>query len=229
MLAELELPQDVSRPCQGRLVLVSNRGPITHVEDERGRIQSRPTAGGVAVALNTVAQRQPVTWVAAASSARDSRLAQTKKRVPLCGGSFARFVSLPAAVNETFYSSFCNPLLWFVQHGLTSELTYRTRAEALSSWNAGYVPANQAFAAAAIEEIVRQGAGQVMLHDYHLYLAPQFIRARLPNCAIQHFVHIPWPAPQAWFGMPSCLVKDICAGLLACDSVSFQTERAVDN
>jgi trehalose 6-phosphate synthase len=100
--------------------------------------------------------------------------------------------------------------------------------QALDSWHDGYLPINQAFAGAVVEEIEGDGSDtQVMLHDYHLYLAPRLIRAARPRAALQHFVHIPWPGPSAWSQLPEPVVRRICAGLLANDSVVFQTEASV--
>src|SRR5690606_21017911 len=42
-------------------------------------------------------------------------------------------------------------------------------------------------------------------------------------------VHIPWPGPSAWRQLPESIVRRICAGLLANDSVVFQTESSVAN
>ena len=78
---------------------------------------------------------------------------------------------------EAHYGSFCNPLLWFIQHSMTEFLQDRDlEKEAVASWHSGYVPTNRLFADAVIDEIDRAGGGRVMLHDYHLYLAPRFIR-----------------------------------------------------
>jgi trehalose 6-phosphate synthase len=100
----------------------------------------------------------------------------------------------------------------------------------MDAWDDGYVPVNETFAAAVIEEMEGDGSNyQVMLHDYHLYLAPRLIRASRPRAALQHFVHIPWPGPAAWRQLPDHIVRRICAGLLANDSVVFQTESSVAN
>jgi trehalose 6-phosphate synthase len=68
-----------------------------------------------------------------------------------------------------------------------------------------------------------------MLHDYHLYLAPRLIRAARPRAALQHFIHIPWPGPATWRQLPDLIVRRLCAGLLANDSIVFQTEGSVAN
>jgi trehalose 6-phosphate synthase len=214
-----------------RLIMASNRGPVEHSFDESGRIRRRDAAGGVATALNIVARRQPVTWIAAASSEADRAVAILGQPVPIGPESDLRLLDLPESAFHAYYESFCNPILWFVQHSLGELLSERDLAqETCSSWHDGYVPVNQAFADAIIEEIPDDGCDvQVMLHDYHLYLAPRMIRAARPMAALQQFVHIPWPGPAAWRVLPESIVRRICGGLLANDSVVFQTEASVEN
>jgi len=216
---------------KSRLILVSNRGPVEHWFDDSQRIRRREAAGGVASALGAVAKRSPVTWLAAAASEADKAVAILGGKVRIASDSELRLLELPPAAYEHFYQSFCNPILWFVQHSLGHLLDRRDLAsEALASWHAGYLPVNRRFAEAAIEEIPGDGSSaQVMLHDYHLYLAPRFIRASRPQAALQHFVHIPWPAPSDWRHLPSFLVRRLCGAMLANDSIVFQTEAFVEN
>ena len=213
-----------------RLIMASNRGPIEHAFDGNGRIRRRDAAGGVATALANVARRQPVTWIASAASEADKAIAILGQRVKIGSESSLKLINLPDSAFEAYYLSFCNPILWFVQHSLPELLSGRNVAqESFDSWHNGYMPVNQAFAESIVEEIPGDGSDvRVMLHDYHLYLAPRMIRAARPMAALQHFLHIPWPGPAAWRHLPEPIVRRICAGLLANDSVVFQTEASVE-
>ena len=215
----------------GRLIIVSNRGAVEHYIDDLGGLRQRPAGGGVAIALSSIAKSEPLTWISAACGFPDRFVSMTKGRVPLGNESELRLFNLPEDVYTPFYESFCNPLLWFVQHSITSQLSGRDlEAQSINSWHQGYIPANQLFANAVIEELGAESPGErVMLHDYHLYLAPRLIRAARPQAALQHFVHIPWPAPSVWQALPKRIVDDICDGLLGNDSVVFQTEESVEN
>ena len=51
-----------------------------------------------------------------------------------------------------------------------------------------------------------------MLHDYHLYVAPRFIREARPDVFLHHFVHIPWTQPDAWRVLPRDIREDIFEG-----------------
>jgi trehalose 6-phosphate synthase len=159
-------------------------------------------------------------------------VALTGKRVPIAPESDLRLLDLPDSTYDAYYNTFCNPLLWFTQHSIGDRLNAarQLRTEALESWDDGYVPVNRRFAAAVVEEIDAQsGDARVMINDYHLYLAPRFIREARPGAALQHFVHIPWPAPEAWSVLPESMVQAMCDGLLASDSVGFQTDACVDH
>jgi trehalose 6-phosphate synthase len=69
----------------------------------------------------------------------------------------------------------------------------------------------------------------VMTQDYQLYLAPRVIRDKVPDAALQQFVHIPWPTPQYWKILPQPMRDAIVDGLLANDVVGFQSSLDVRN
>ena len=52
----------------------------------------------------------------------------------------------------------------------------------------------------------------MLFHDYHLYLAPGLVRQARPDVVSSHFVHIPWPEPDAWSPLPPELTAAIHAG-----------------
>ena len=203
---------DVGTP---RLIIASNRGPIEHYLAADGDIRQRQAGGGVAVALRGVAESTSLTWIAAACGPGDEEVAQSGDRVRIGADSSLRLLSIPTDAYQPYYREFCNPLLWFVQHGLANELLAPSNdAAVLAAWQEGYVRVNRVFADAIIDEVQRHGgAACVMLHDYHLYLAPRMIREACPNIPLQQFVHIPWPEPDAWAALPTKVVREICSGL----------------
>jgi trehalose 6-phosphate synthase len=140
----------------------------------------------------------------------------------------ARFVLTDPVAYEQFYATFANQVLWFLQHSMPwpEELTIERRVRA---WFEGYLPVNQAFAQAVVNELDGGNFTAVMFHDYLFYAAPRLVRDARPNVYLQHFVHIPWPAPEVWDRMEPELVRDICDGLLANDSVVFQTPTDAHN
>ena len=226
--ATLEIQNERAR---GRLILVSNRGPVEYHASGDGRIEQTCNAGGVASALGALAPGRPVTWIATAANPDDRLPAADGATIPLDRESRVRLVAPPRDAYDLFYGTFCNPILWFVQHAMANRLEGRDiDADAVDAWQRGYVPVNQSFAEAVIDELdSRPGRALVMLHDYHLYAAPLFIRNRRPDARLQHVVHIPWPEPETWRVLRQPIVQSICEGLLANDSVVFQTEAYARN
>ena len=230
-----EYPSALRRPPRpaGRLIVVSNRGPFEHHRDEEGTLVRRPTGGGVAIALSSMMSRHDLTWVVGAMSEADRDLVSLGiNEFSLHNGHRLRFVGAPPPAYDLFYRVFCNPVLWFLQHSLWRLLDGRAnlQEDIVNAWENGYLPVNRAFAEAVLDEMdSANGSPRVMLHDYHLYVAPLFIRDRRPDVLLEHFTHIPWPGPHAWSALPQPIVESICEGMLANDSVSFQTEQSKRN
>ncbi len=221
---------------QRGLILASNRGPIEYHITEDGKLQGRRGSGGVVTALSAISQYVALTWIASATGEGDRKAAQMAQhgrlKAPLVGHNlYLRFVVSSGSTYHKFYSVFCNPLLWFLQHCMwNSSHTPNIDARVHDAWENGYVQVNKAFAQAVIAEVRESDRlPLVMLHDYHLYLAADYIRRELPDVILQHFTHIPWPGPHYWQLLTSCMRKAICRGLCANDIVGMQTKRDVQN
>jgi len=231
----------LSQLCQellGRrnLILASNRGPIEYHSNQEGRLQWRRGTGGVVTSLTAVSQYIDVTWVASAMGEGDRRAAEMahggRFEAPIPGHNlFIRFVVSPGSTYHKFYSIFCNPLLWYLQHYMwNSSHTPNIDGRVHDAWGNGYIPVNQAIAEAVVDEALASDLPPVvMLHDYHLYLAAGYIRKQLPNAIIQHFTHIPWPGPNYWQLLPGVMRRAICEGLCNNDIVGLQTSVDVHN
>lgn len=214
------------------LLIVSNRGPVEYYKDHHsGEIHMRRAGGGLATALAAVAKARAVTWVASPVTAADRAVLESGAAPELEDYHRLRLVDSSPEAYKLFYSTFCNPFLWFLQHALWEQLQRpELEAEALHAWEHGYLPVNEAFGEAVVEELSRVGgSAQVMLHDYHLYVVPRVIRDRAPGASLQHFIHIPWPPAQEWRKLPRPITSSICEGLLANDSVVFQTKSDVEH
>lgn len=215
-----------------RLLVVSNRGPIEHAFAEDGGVQQKVGCGGVALTLSAIARYAPVTWVAAAMTDAD-RLAA--RRNGSDGSQFQdlrlRLVAPNRSAYDAYYHHICNPVLWFLQHGQWELLSKdRGMAEIEEGWDRGYLPVNRAFARRVLDELAEADTAPiVMFQDYHLYVAPAYVRAQMPHATLSHFVHIPWPEPHAWQRLPWRITLSILKGLLACDLVGFQTPESVHN
>ncbi len=218
------------------LILASNRGPVEHYVRHDGRLEARRGSGGVVTALSSLTRMLDFTWVATAMGEGDRRMAEESRGAriaPRLPGQRAqvRYVSTVRRVYHKYYNVFCNPLLWFLQHYMwNSPYSPNVDANVHDAWNNGYVTVNEKLAQLVIDEgLESKKPPIVMTHDYHLYLAPGYIRKGLPEASIQHFTHIPWPAARYWKLLPSYIRNHICRSLTAADVVGFQSTDDVRN
>ena len=222
-----------------RLIIASNRGPVEYHITHNKTLKHRRGSGGMVTALIGAASRLEVTWVAMAMTEGDriaSREAQQNNggllKPPLPGQKMQlRYVAIPKTAYRKHYEQICNTLLWFLQHYLYDPTADSTSASKLQdAWENGYYVANRAIADAVNVEIEREDTTPiVMLHDYHLYLAPAMIREHHPSIIMQQFIHIPWPDIRCWQFLPSNIAQAIYSGLAGNDIIGFQTDRDARN
>ncbi|HEY2326252.1 MAG TPA: trehalose-6-phosphate synthase [Gaiellaceae bacterium] len=198
------------------LIVVSNRGPLSYGRDEHGNRTESRGAGGLVTALRGLVAHHDVTWIASAISDEDRVVARERS------GDVV-LVAHDADAYRGYYDVIANPLLWFVQHELWGLATKPELDDAThAAWH-DYETVNRNFAAAVVAELDNRPNAVVFFHDYHLYLAPRFVRDARPNARLAHFIHIPWPSD--WSVLPDVWRHAIHDGLLANDVVGFHTER----
>ncbi|HET7857497.1 MAG TPA: trehalose-6-phosphate synthase [Gaiellaceae bacterium] len=215
-----------------KLIVVSNRGPVSYDRDEEGNRILRRGGGGLVTALRSFVAHHDVTWIASAMSDEDRAVAAEAGDRPIeevarDGSPYRlRLVAHDEAVYDWFYNVVSNPTLWFLQHHLWA-LAYAPDIDRglHHAWEDGYVAVNAAFADAVVAELDAEPDSAVFFHDYHLYLAPRLVRGKRPDALLTHFVHIPWPEPDLWRVLPEPIRHAIHIGLLANDVVGFHTNR----
>jgi len=220
-----------------RVILVSNRGPATFARDDAGERVIRPGGGGLVTALTGLTDHTPAIWISAAISDEDAEVQREADEDGCCfplphlgTDTLGRFVLIPPDAYDRHYNVVANPMLWFIQHYLWDLSNVPDiRREEMEAWEDGYVVANSLFAEAVGAEIARRPGSIVMLHDYHLYTAPETIRAAHPDVFLHFFVHIPWTQPDYWRVLPPSVREAIMRGLLANDIVAFHTHRYARN
>ena len=101
-----------------------------------------------------------------------------------------RFIEPSEDEYAGYYNTISNPLLWFLQHNMWDGIrTPSITRETWTAWNEGYIKVNEQFADAIAEEVRNsEKPCLVMLQDYHLYLAPQFLRSKLRRKNQKHEV-----------------------------------------
>jgi trehalose 6-phosphate synthase len=218
-------------PERRKLIVVSNRGPVSYRREHGERVPRRG-GGGLVTALRSLVVEHDVTWIASAMTAEDRALAAeaggeaVEERSREDAAYRLRLVAHDQSAYDWFYNVVANPMLWFLQHYLWN-LVYDPSIDPglHHAWDEGYVPVNAAFADAVLAELDVEPDSAVFFHDYHLYLAPRMVRERRPATPLFHFVHIPWPQSDYWRVLPPPIRRAIHDGLLACDLIGFHTTR----
>src|SRR3954467_8453379 len=219
-------------PGRRKLIVVSNRGPITYGRDADGERVARRGGGGLVTALRSLVELHDVTWIASAMSDEDRAVSVDSgggaiEEESRDGSPFRlRLLAHDETAYDWFYNVISNPMLWFLQHYLW-ELAYEPSIDiALQhAWDGGYAQVNETFAEAVLEELEAEPETAVFFHDYHLYLAPRLVRERAPDALLAHFVHIPWPQTDYWHVLPDRIRRAVHEGLLANDLVGFHTRQ----
>ena len=215
-----------------KLIVVSNRGPVSFDRDADGGRVARRGGGGLVTALRSLVAMHDVTWIASAMTDEDRVVAAEAggdaiDETARDGSPYRlKLVAHEPTAYDWFYNVVANPTLWFLQHYLWNFAQAPNIDRGLHhAWEEGYVTVNAGFAEAVVAELEAEPGSPVFFHDYHLYLAPRFVRTRMPDAALSHFVHIPWPEPDYWRVLPEAIRRALHDGLLANDVVGFHTDH----
>jgi trehalose 6-phosphate synthase len=217
-----------------RIVIVSNRGPVTFSRSEAGERTYSRGAGGLVTALNAVSRRgEDVVWIASAQGEEDVRVSREPAPYEVEDLRVTLVEHDPTSY-DLMYNKLANPLLWFVQHGLY-DLPYDPTLgeDTKRAWEEGYVPVSRNFAEAVSRTVEGEESPVVLLHDYQLYMTPLFLRENLndmaPGAFVSLFVHIPWPETDYWRVLPRYVREGVLKSLLSADVVAFHTRRYARN
>ncbi len=215
-----------------KLIIVSNRGPVSYAVGHDGEIHARRGGGGLVTALRSLVTQHEVTWIASVMSEGDRLMAERHggeafEEQARDGSTYRlRLVWHPLQAYDWYYNVVANPILWFAQHYLWDLQRSPDWDHGLhNAWQNGYRVVNENFAGAVLRELEREPGATVFFHDYHLYVAPRIVRERAPGATLGHFVHIPWPQPDYWRVLPEEIRRAVHDGVLANDVVGFHTTR----
>lgn len=201
-----------------RILVASNRGPVTYEVREDDSLHAKRGGGGLVSGLSAIGPDAGALWVCSALGDGDREAVRRG-----VGEDGVRMLAIDAGVHADAYNGIANSVLWFVHH-----LLYQTPlepvfdAEFRRRWES-YRTYNRAFAEALAEEAAEGAA--VLVQDYHLCLVPGMLRELRPDLRIGHFSHTPW-APEDYFRMlPDDIRAELLDGMLGADRVAFLTRR----
>src|ERR1700722_9157448 len=225
-------------PAMKRRVLVaSNRGPVSYQFGPDGTLTGRRGGGGLVAGVTSgLAAGGPqaeVSWIGAALSDADRAAAHLRPAAEEPGAVPVRMLDIPPDIFDRAYNNVANSILWFVQHMLFDTPTQpRFGREFRQDW-AAYLDYNEAFAAAMADEAAA-GSGscagvRALIQDYHLSLAPRLLRDKLgggdADLGIAHFSHTPWAPPDYYRMLPAEVGEAVLDGMLGADQVGFHADR----
>ena len=212
------------------LVVVSNREPYVHDYADGEPTVQRP-AGGLVTALDGVVAETGGTWVAWGSGDADfdpTVAPDGQIEIPgdLPGGesedgdesgyTLSR-LDLPRRLVENYYYGYSNQVLWPTCHLEADPVNVDP------DFAPAYREANRRFAERAVEA----DPDVVWFQDYHLALAPRYVREERPDARLVQFWHVPWPTPDFFEICPQA--TELLRGLLGNDAIGFHLERYAAN
>jgi trehalose 6-phosphate synthase/phosphatase len=205
----------VDKPRAGRVLIVSNRLPVT-VDLDGARVGLRPSNGGLATGLRRYHEGSSSTWIGWSGLSTEASGGMQREIQACLADVDAVGVSLREVEVAGFYRRFANSVLWPLLH---NEPLWE-QAEA-TDW-AVYQAVNTRFAD-AISRVLQPG-DRVWIHDYHLMLVPRLLRARHPdvrNVRIGFFLHTPFPEVRGLASLPQGVA--LLDGVLGADAIGLHT------
>ncbi|RPH79123.1 MAG: trehalose-6-phosphate synthase [Candidatus Rokuibacteriota bacterium] len=202
------------------IYVVSNREPVSHVQDGRTIAEVRP-ASGLVTALEPIMLACGGTWVAHGSGSAD-RIVGERIGLPVNDPAYTlRRVWLSEQEEAGYYYGFANEGLWPLCHIVHERPQFRT-----GDWEQ-YRAVNARFAGALLEEMEKAEHPIVLAQDYHFALLPQLVKQARPDARVALFWHIPWPNVEAFGICP--WQEEILLGLLGADLIGFHTQFHCNN
>ncbi|KFF31820.1 bifunctional alpha,alpha-trehalose-phosphate synthase (UDP-forming)/trehalose-phosphatase [Bifidobacterium bombi] len=204
-----------------RLIIVSNRLPVSlHIKDD-GSFLLTQNVGGLATAIGPYHKSHSdclwVGWSGIEKEGLDEgQLAAITKEF-----KSRRCVPIHLTRDEVdgYYGGFSNDTLWPLFHDFSHEAKFSPE-----TWKM-YQRVNEIFCD-VISKSVRPG-DMVWIQDYHLMLLPALLRSRFPDLRIGWFLHIPFPSTEIFRSLPQG--ADLLRGLLGADLLGFHTVDFCNN
>ncbi|KAK0624944.1 family 20 glycosyltransferase [Bombardia bombarda] len=203
-------------PAPGRLLLISNRLPITIKRSDDGQYTFSMSSGGLVTGLSGLSKTTSFQWYGwPGLEVPDNEAGPMRQRLKEEYNAVPVFVDDELA--DRHYNGFSNSILWPLFHYHPGEITFDE-----SAW-AAYKEVNRLFAKTVAKDV--QDGDLIWVHDYHLMLLPEMLREELgdtkKNIKIGFFLHTPFPSSEIYRILP--VREELLRGILDCDLIGFHT------
>lgn len=226
------LVQDATA-SSGRLLLVSNRLPITIKRTEDGSYSFNMSSGGLVTGLSGLAKATKFQWYGwPGLEVPESEQGTLAKQLEDEHGATPVFIddeladrhyngfssrSYASLLIAAVLTSLADSILWPLFHYHPGEITFDE-----SAWSA-YKEVNRLFAKTMAKDV--QDGDLIWVHDYHLMLLPAMLREEIgttkKNVKIGFFLHTPFPSSEIYRILP--VREELLLGVLQCDLIGFHT------
>lgn len=197
---------------QGRLLLLSNRLPVT-VTKQAGKIDYQQSIGGLATGLRSLKRANEILWLGWCGIPSDklSKHERVEVENTLIEQYASKTIFLSKHNIENYYEGFCNNTIWPLFHYFPHYVKYD------EIFYQEYVKVNRLFCNGVLE--VAQPGDIIWIQDYQLMLLPDMLREKLPKAQIGFFLHIPFPSFEVFRVLP--WRKELLKGLLGADLIGY--------
>ena len=203
-----------------RLVIVSNRLPITvHRDEESGRWDFKRSVGGLVTAITSVIKQKKGLWIGWPGITEEANLSPVLSQASRELGYELRSIALNQEELDLYYFGFSNEVMWPLFHDIQTHCNFDP-----AYWYE-YQVVNEKFARKVMKNVNERD--YIWIHDYHLVLVAKELRRLGVKNQIGFFLHIPFPSPDAFVRMPWRV--QILEALLEYDLLGFQTPRDRNN
>ncbi|KAJ4409187.1 Trehalose-6-P synthase/phosphatase complex synthase subunit [Gnomoniopsis sp. IMI 355080] len=199
-----------------RLLIISNRLPLTIKRTDDGQYNFSMSSGGLVTGLSGLSKTMSYEWYGwPGLEVPEGEIDLVKDRLKKECDAHPVFVDDDLA--DKHYNGFSNEILWPLFHYHPGEITFDE-----SAW-AAYHEVNSLFAQAVAADV--QDGDMIWVHDYHLMLLPQMLREMIgdskKNVKIGFFLHTPFPSSEVYRILP--VREALLYGVLHCDLIGFHT------
>ncbi|RCV05779.1 hypothetical protein SETIT_1G110000v2 [Setaria italica] len=165
----------------------------------------------------------PVTYIGTLPASVESKIVPSDELNDYLMENFSCLpVHLDGGRHAEFYDGFCKRYLWPLLHYLLPFTVadagnlYFDEAEYRA-----FIAANRQFADRVIQVLSPDDGDLVIVHDYHLWALPTFLRRKCPRAGVGLFLHTPFPSAEILSSVAVC--DELLRGLLNADLVGFHT------